>query len=112
MILQAKCVCREGFWGNGNLCYDINECKFANDVLQTLKGDEKLSSAIRLLVITKHICFVAATVKKHTLLGEAGLPCGHGARCVNTLGSFECHCLPGFVKVHENDRQCNDMIAV
>lgn len=105
-------MCREGFWGNGHLCYDINECKFADDVLQTLKDDEKLSSEIVLLIISGYEHSVAATVKKHTLLNEAGLPCGRGARCINTLGSFECHCLPGFVKVYENDRQCNDMIAV
>ena len=30
--------------------------------------------------------------------GQSPPPCGANADCVNTLGSYECHCKDGFVK--------------
>uniref|UniRef100_A0AAF5D4U5 EGF-like domain-containing protein n=1 Tax=Strongyloides stercoralis TaxID=6248 RepID=A0AAF5D4U5_STRER len=64
-----KCLCKEGFFGNGTKCFDIDECHLS----------EKQNNS-----------------------------CNHGTVCINTLGSFKCDCLPGFVRI--DDKQCLDTI--
>ncbi|CAI5454289.1 unnamed protein product [Caenorhabditis angaria] len=70
----AKCICKEGFHGNGTFCLDIDECKFSQDARAQLGG------------------------------------CMDGTRCKNTLGSFECPCLPGYQRLTE--QMCMPLLRV
>ncbi|XP_063713010.1 uncharacterized protein LOC134841143 isoform X2 [Symsagittifera roscoffensis] len=61
---EYKCVCKEGFEGDGITCEDIDECLLSYD------------------------------------------NCNETARCSNTVGSYECICLPGYLCIGDGDGPC------
>ncbi|VDP50302.1 unnamed protein product [Soboliphyme baturini] len=70
---DRECRCKAGFFGDGEECFDVDECK-----VTTEQGADQRPA------------------------------CSVGSRCINTVGSFYCECLPGYVEV--NDHQCLDVI--
>ncbi len=86
--IQAICECTSGYFGNGRECYDIDECAFTVDMLESEKSGKRREQ-----------------IKKDT--GA----CGRGTRCINTSGSFECRCLPGYAKILATDKYCVDLLV-
>uniref|UniRef100_A0AC35GVS2 EGF-like domain-containing protein n=1 Tax=Panagrolaimus sp. PS1159 TaxID=55785 RepID=A0AC35GVS2_9BILA len=78
----AKCKCKTGFFGNGTICYDIDECQWDDSARQQWDDSARQQ------------------------LGG----CQMGTMCINLPGSFKCDCLPGFQRLDE--RNCLDVIRI
>ncbi|KAL3842048.1 hypothetical protein ACJMK2_020113 [Sinanodonta woodiana] len=88
-----KCKCKEGYYGNGKICIDDDECIFNNG---GCVHDCKNSNGSYIcsckegfeLTIDRHNC-----IDRNECFENKG-GCQH--QCVNTLGSYECRCNAGY----------------
>lgn len=66
------CRCPKGFTGH-DCSQDIDECRSTNSSVVSVRHQHS-----------------------HRREPDYDGPCEHGGTCVNTIGSFKCHCEPGF----------------
>ena len=88
-----KCDCPKGFRGS-DCSEDIDEC---------IPSNSSISSNY-----SPHSSSVSGTLSRYRPPAVDG-PCEHGGVCVNTLGSFRCHCQPGFTgaRCENNINECD-----
>ena len=93
-----KCECRAGFTGNGNVCYDIDECE---------KGQHNCTKPNTKCINTPggFKCGCVAGYQGNYAGGcfdknecaDGTAVCALGSTCVNRPGSYECQCAPGLI---------------
>lgn len=99
---RFRCRCRPGYYGNGKLCYEINECIYDNGgcvhFCQNTKGNYTCSCKNGFeLDSDGHNC-----IDKNECLQNKG-GCHH--QCLNTLGGYECKCNAGY-SLSKDGRSC------
>lgn len=103
-----ECRCPEGFeWdkagASSGACVDVNECALAELVFSV-----KTPNAQRDFHFQKQrmqLLGIARTKQLGTLIPGKPAICDHG--CVNTVGSYECRCAPGYTI--NPDGSCTDI---
>lgn len=90
-----KCVCKEGFRGNGLICTDINECE-----------EHPRICPMHAYCLNTHGGYVCECNQGFKRVGEfcedidecatGEHQCSPNANCRNTVGSYECRCKEGF----------------
>ncbi|CAF0723375.1 unnamed protein product [Brachionus calyciflorus] len=96
-----KCVCKEGFIGNGIFCQDINECRLKSDNCSTK------AQCLNLVGSFKCSCLPGFTGNGYicTDIDECTAKisnCPWNTECKNTIGSYECICPNGFKMVNQD----------
>lgn len=89
-----RCKCKEGFYGNGKICLDDNECEFENGgcVHQCTNTPGNYSCSCLdgfQLDADGHNC-----IDKDECLQTEATGCLH--LCINTIGGYECGCRQGY----------------
>ncbi|XP_013414319.1 signal peptide, CUB and EGF-like domain-containing protein 1 isoform X2 [Lingula anatina] len=88
-----RCKCKEGFYGSGNICIDVNECQYENgDCVHkcTNTHGNYSCSCLQGFVLDRdgHNC-----IDRNECFENRG---GCSQQCFNTLGSYECRCNNGY----------------
>uniref|UniRef100_A0A9J2P2L0 VWFC domain-containing protein n=1 Tax=Ascaris lumbricoides TaxID=6252 RepID=A0A9J2P2L0_ASCLU len=106
-----KCMCKPGFFGNGTLCYDIDECLWDESAREQVLM--QMRKPFLIILFLKLKIFLEEWNERHNTVIRRYLQlggCKTGTVCINLPGSFKCDCLPGFQKL--DDRNCLDVIRV
>ncbi|XP_014909287.1 nidogen-2 isoform X8 [Poecilia latipinna] len=90
-----RCQCATGYRGDGQNCYDIDECA------EGLNSCGDYSQCLNLPGTHRCQCQSGFELSYESRtcvdIDEcSSSPCHISARCVNAQGSFQCQCLPGF----------------
>uniref|UniRef100_A0A3P9NLL0 Nidogen 2 n=1 Tax=Poecilia reticulata TaxID=8081 RepID=A0A3P9NLL0_POERE len=90
-----RCQCATGYRGDGQNCYDIDECA------EGLSSCGDYSQCLNLPGTHRCQCQSGFELgyESRTCVDIdecSSSPCHISARCVNAQGSFQCQCLPGF----------------
>ncbi|XP_016521316.1 nidogen-2 isoform X7 [Poecilia formosa] len=90
-----RCQCATGYRGDGQNCYDIDECA------EGLSSCGDYSQCLNLPGTHRCQCQSGFELSYESRtcvdIDEcSSSPCHISARCVNAQGSFQCQCLPGF----------------
>ncbi|XP_047211324.1 nidogen-2 isoform X2 [Girardinichthys multiradiatus] len=100
-----RCQCATGYSGDGQNCYDIDECA------EGLSSCGDYSQCLNLPGTHRCQCQSGfeSGYNSHTCVDInecSSSPCHVSAKCINELGSFQCQCLPGF---NGNGFQCSPL---
>ncbi|XP_053550228.1 uromodulin-like [Bombina bombina] len=92
-----KCLCRDGFNGDGFNCSDINECAYS--------WTNNCTEGVCFNTIGSYTCHCPSGYNKSSTnicvdIDECSSPslkkCHPNATCINLKGNYSCSCLPGY----------------
>merc|ERR1719457_347039 len=103
------CTCKDGYFGTGIICNDIDECMISNGNC----GEGNVTRASCVNTMGSFMCNCNAGFENEPICSDIdeclSNPCSVDANCQNTDGSVTCTCKDGF---NGNGLVCNGSASV
>ena len=106
------CTCRHGLLGNGTECFECSEYGGAFSQMTCRLFGEALAEPLVYSPPTMEHILSGTYVNDVNECSTGAHNCDHHASCINTPGSFSCHCDVGFVGPGEYCHSCHDPDSV
>ena len=107
---SMACHCKDGFYGNGTHCSDVDECSVADNDCGRKAGHVSTQLEVLSAAVGPVFTITEARVSTYiTICQQENHKCDVNAICINTRGSYDCTCTKGFIG---NGRACADIDEV